>query len=231
MLDPNSINNLTNLKHMVVDGSYLTGRSEAVILVMNAETCKPIYGKYGLKETFPNLRQVFLEMKDLGCNPISATIDGLPATSKALYAVWPNIKIQRCVIHIQRQGLMWCRAKPKRRDAKKLRKILLDITNINNQHDKQKLLEMVEKWEWRYGFKIANAKEMGWIFSDLKRARSMLIKALNDSFCYLENPKIPHSTNLAEGCFSRLKGLLRDHRGIKGKRREQLFKWFLARRK
>jgi len=39
----------------------------------------------------------------------------------------------------------------------------------------------------------------GYVFSDIKRARSMLLRALPDMFHYLDNPLIPTSTNGLEG--------------------------------
>jgi len=209
----------------------LKSRRESAVVVMDGINSKPVFGKYGAKESYPCLIRLFLDMKSLCCNPISASIDGLPAVSRALRAVWPEIIIQRCIVHIQRQGLMWCRAKPKRTDAKKLRKIFLKITNIKTKEDEQEFKKLVVAWEDRYGYKIENSKETGWVFSDLKRARSMLLKAICNAFHYIENENIPKTTNSAEGCFSRLKGLIKDHRGIKGKRREYLFKWFIITRK
>lgn len=230
-IEPEPFKELGSVKYLVVDGTYMKSRSESAVIVMDAKRSKPVFGKYGAKENFSCLNKLFNEMKDLGCNPISASIDGLPAVSLALREVWPEIIIQRCIVHIQRQGLMWCRIKPNRTDAKKLRDIFLKITFLKTSEDVRKFIEEVYEWEKIYGRKIADSRSKGWVFSDLKRARSMLLKALDNSFFFIQNSNIPKTTNMAEGCFSRLKGLLRDHRGVNGKRREQLFNWFVLTRK
>ena len=52
-------------------------------------------------------------------------IDGLAGFKKVIEEVYPFSIIQRCIVHIQRQGLMWCRRNPKRPDAKSLRRLFL----------------------------------------------------------------------------------------------------------
>ena len=49
-----------------------------------------------------------------GSRLCSATVDGNRHLLRILRQVWPTIVIQRCLVHIQRQGLSWCRQSPKR---------------------------------------------------------------------------------------------------------------------
>ena len=62
--------------------------------------------------------------------------------------------------------------------------------------------------------------------SDLKRARSMILKALPDMFHYLDDKLIPFSTNSLEGYFSRVKWGYRNHRGMAEHKRINYFKWY-----
>ena len=118
------------------------------------------------------------------------------------------------MVHIQRQGLSWCRTYPKTVSARKLRDIFLQVTNIRTKEERDKFLELQAKWEQKYGRFIAMQPEKGRVFSDIKRARSMLLKALPDMFHYLDDPGIAFTTNGLEGYFSRLKGHYRQHRGL-----------------
>ena len=68
--------------------------------------------------------------------------------------------------------------------------------------------------------------ERGWVISDLKRARSMLIKALPHMFHYLDDPAIPTTTNGLEGYFARLKNHYRHHRGLAITLRPNYFAWY-----
>lgn len=215
-------------KYLVIDGTFLERRHEPVLIVLDATTRRPIFWAYGASESMKYLPYLFLSMKERGCTPHAATIDGNPAFTKALRLVWPDIRIQRCIVHVQRQGLMWCRRNPKRPDARHLRKLFVSLTNIVSWEDASIFLECWNRWEARYGKRLAQEKSRGWVQSDVKRARSMLEKALPYLFPFLDDPHIPHTTNLAEGCISRLKGLLTDHRGLRSQDRENLVNAFLS---
>ncbi len=158
--------------------------------------------------------------------PISCTIDGIPAVFKVLKELWPNIIIQRCLVHIQRQGMSWCRRSPKRTDAKHLRRIFKDVCYIDNHQQKHQFIERFKNWEERFGCQIENQAETGKVFSDIVRARSMLLNAIPNMFHYLDNPKIPKTTNALEGYYSRLKQNYRLHRGLTKNKLYSYFKWF-----
>ena len=161
-----------------------------------------------------------------GISPRSFTVDRLPAVIRALAYVWPDIIIQRCLFHIQRQGLKWCRSYPKTVEARKLRLLFLSIININTFEERDNFLLSVKEWEENYGCKIKDRPERGRVFSDLKRARGMLLNALPNAFHYLYDAKIAKTTNLAEGYFSFMKTRYRDHRGLSPLKRRAFFNWF-----
>ncbi|MBT9130269.1 MAG: hypothetical protein DDT40_01452 [candidate division WS2 bacterium] len=94
---------------------------------------------------------------------------------------------------------MWCRRPPKRTDAQKLRNIFLEVTKIRTKDDCDRFLSLVHEWEERYGQNIAKKLEKGRVFSDIKRARSILLKALPNMFHHLSYPQIPSSTNWIGG--------------------------------
>lgn len=146
---------------------------------------------------------------------------------RILRHVWPAIVVQRCLVHVQRQGLMWCRRFPKRTDAKHLRALFLKVMSIHTQKDRDQFIAELQNWERRHGTLIDRSPERGWVFSDLKRARSMLLSALPDMFHYLDDSSIPKSTNALEGYFARLKQRYRQHRGLARAHRDAYFRWFL----
>ncbi len=97
---------------------------------------------------------------------------------------------------------------------------------IRTKAERKHFLSQLAQWEHRYGPPIAFTPESGWVFSDLKRARSMLMVALPNMFHYLDDRKIPTSTNGLEGYFGRLKQKYRQHRGLAQRHREAYFRWF-----
>ena len=195
---------------------------------MNAIDHTIFSGSYNVSEQPRDLGALFQHLAQEGLSLHCATIDGNPALSQALLRQWPEIILQRCVVHIQRQGLSWCRRNPKRTDAKHLRRIFLDVTSIHSSDDRERFLKRVYAWETTYGTDIAATAEHGYIFSDLKRARSMLLSALPNMFHYLNNPLVASSTNALEGYFSRLKQRYRQHRGLSVRHRHRYFQWYLS---
>lgn len=211
---------------MIFDGTFLH-RPTSIVGLMDAKTNSVVSGKYGISENSERqLLSFFQPLKERLLSPVSCTVDGNPQAIKVLKVLWPSIIIQRCLIHVQRQGLMWCRRYPKRADARNLRDVFRQVTTIRTKEDKDCFLNRVWEWEEKYGQYIARQPEKGRVFSDIKRARSMLLKALPDMFHYLDNQNIPLSTNGLEGYFSRLKGHYRNHRGLKPSKRESYFNWY-----
>ena len=216
----------SSFKYLIFDGTFLN-RTESIVTLMNTEDQQIIAGAYGVRETSNSeLYDFFINLKHRGLNPLSLTVDGLKAVGVVIKAIWPDVTIQRCLVHIQRQGLQWCRVNPKRSDAKYLRKIFLMVANIRDSKDRNIFLGELRNWEEKYGLHIGKAKETGWVFSDIKRARSMLLKAIPYMFHYLNDPRIPKTTNSLEGYFSRLKSKYRNHRGLSKLKRYNYFQWF-----
>jgi transposase-like protein len=199
-----------------------------MVVIMDAVINQIFSGKYGVSENSERQLIGFLEpLKAKGLNPVSFTLDGNPQAIKVIKKIWPDIIIQRCLVHIQRQGLMWCRRYPKTAYARKLRDLFLKVTSIKTKEEYHEFISLIIQWEKRYGQQIAKQPEKGWVFSDIKRARSMLLKALPDMFHYLDDPAIPITTNGIESYFSRLKSHYRQHRGLSKNKLENYFSWYL----
>lgn len=217
--------NYCSIKYIICDGSLLNRRT-GIYAIMNSENHKIIDAAYGVREGVKDLKGFYQRLKSAGLEPLSATVDGNPQQIKYLRETWPKIKIQRCIVHIQRQGLSWCRKNPKRIESKSLRELLLVLTNVKTKEDSLRFIKGVEAWENRFGTSIESSSNRGRVFSDLVRARSMLLKALPNMFHYLDDTNITHSTNAVEGYFSRVKEHYRSHRGLSIKNRDAYFKWY-----
>lgn len=223
---PQTVQGLREYWHLIFDGTFLE-RPRSIVALMDADHRMLITGQYGVAENSDvQLQEFFQPLIRDGLYPRSFTVDGNPQVIKTIRKLWPEIIVQRCLVHIQRQGLSWCRTSPRTDYARELRKIFLKITRINTMAERDAFLQIVVDWEKRYGMPISIRRERGHVFSDIKRARSMLLRALPDMFHYLENPSIPVTTNSLEGYFSRLKTHYRQHRGLAMGKRSNYFGWY-----
>jgi len=213
-------------RYLLFDGTFLH-RPHSIAVLMDGQTHTLVRGQFDVRENSePELRAFFEPMMGEGLRPLSFTVDGNPQVIKVLRMLWPDAVIQRCLVHIQRQGLGWCRRSPKTAYARQLRQIFLRVSGIATTTDREAFLNLVATWEARYGTEIAARRETGRVFSDVKRARSMLLRALPDMFHYVDDPHISTTTNGLEGYFSRLKSHYRQHRGLSPLKRPNYFAWY-----
>jgi transposase len=216
---------LSETKHIIVDGSFLK-RPRGIYAAMDSETHRLLYAEVNVRESSEDLDRFYTKLSDAGLNPESATTDGNTAQTRQLKNHWSDIKLQRCIVHVQRQGLSWCRRNPKRTDAKHLRELLLKLTEVKTKDDSLRFTKGFYAWEKRFGTGIESSPNRGWVFSDIIRARSMVTKALPNLFHYIDDPKIAYSTNALEGYFSRVKEHYRLHRGLSKNNKINYFKWY-----
>ncbi len=224
---PETKDTLEHYQYLIFDGTFLH-RPVSLVTLMDGRSNTVISGQYGISENSDSQLLSFFKpliAKDL--QPTSCTVDGNPQAMRVLKSLWPEIITQRCLVHIQRQGLMWCRSYPKTVPARRLREIFLQVTNIRTYTERDRFLGKVNQWEEKYGWQMVTQPERGRVFSDLKRARSMLQKALPDMFHYLDDSNISFSTNGLEGYFSRLKSRYRGHRGLCKTKLHNYFHWYL----
>lgn len=222
---PAFISDLSSCRYFILDGTFIEER-RGLLVAMNAEDHSVVHGVVNVSEGPTDLNRFCQALSARGAKPNSATVDGNPHLIKALRRHWPNIIIQRCLVHIQRQGLSWCRRFPKSADARHLRKLFLRVNTIHTNKERDEFLQDLYRWENYYGSRITIKPERGRVFSDLKRARSMLLSAVPDMFHYLDDSHIPTSTNGLEGYFGRLKQKYRQHRGLAKYHRHAYFLWY-----
>jgi len=197
------------------------------MVVMDNATARVIGHCYHYRENYACSYGLFAQLKARGLEPSAITIDGNINVIRALKAAWPEITVQRCMAHIQRQGLAWLRRHPKLEASRQLRKILLGIADIRDDQGKQVFISDFIDWEKRYSSFVRELPSRDKVYGDLQRARSLIVHALPDMFHYLDDRNIAATTNRLEGYFSLLKELYRRHRGLSKKHRQNYFAWYI----
>lgn len=186
-----------------------------------------ISNRYCVRENYAVASSMFKELLFKQINPRAITTDGNTSVILAIKNIWPNVIIQRCLVHIQRQGLSWLRRFPKSQAAKDLRLLLLTVTDIKDHKQKKAFINSFNNWEKRYGKFVLSLPSSDKVCGDLQRTRSLVIHAMPDMFYYLEDSSIAPTTNKVEGYFSRLKEIYRRHRGMSKNKRSIYFQWHI----
>ena len=104
--------------------------------MMNAVDQKIIAHIYAHKESFRDAYSWFIDLKHQGLNPLYITTDGERSIMRAMKLVWPEAKLQRCLYHLQHEGMRWLRTYPKTESGKELRAILSKLSWIKTTKER-----------------------------------------------------------------------------------------------
>jgi len=145
----------------------------------------------------------------------------------------PEVLVQRCLVDIQRICLLWLTANPTYYAGKKLSALAGYIHLIKTHNDKVYFIQQLKKWEVKYN-SFLNEKSYKdqtgryWYKHTLIICSFITIKsALPNVFWYLENEKIPKTTNGIESYFGHLKNHLDLHRGLTKEHRINFIKRYI----
>ena len=176
-------------------------------------------------------------LKDLswrGVTPEVVVCDAQRGLLKAIREVWPQVKIQRCLIHVVRQARTWLTQHPRTKAGRELLVLVKELPRIQTKRQKRRWVRMFWRW-YRHHEKFLKDRSYSpsgkWWYTHrrLRGTRSLLKNALPDLFRFVTDPSIPKTSNHVEGGLnSRLKELFRCHRGFSLQRKLILAAWYLA---
>ena len=176
----------------------------------------------GFKSTYP----WFNALKSKGLNPDGITMDGELSVLRAIRITWPKVKVQRCLYHIQREGMRWLRSYPKTQAGRELRISLSTLCQVKNIKERNAFIKSYRQWLNQYNSFVQSLPKTNIAFKDLKRTIVLINNALPDMFRYISNPFLPATTNALEGFYSRLKADYRRHRGLSQNNKISYLKWY-----
>jgi len=190
---------------------------------------------YGLSdgEHYSEIKEDLSNLILLGLQIESITCDGHRSLLKAIKNICPEVKLQRCLVHIQRECKIWLTSNPKSFAGIELLRIVNHIHQIKSNQDHQLWLFELIGWHEKHKAFI-NEKTYSemtgryWYKHKMVRRSFIMIKnALPNMFEYLFNERIPKSTNALESFFGHLKSHLLLHRGLTKQNRKNFIKWYL----
>lgn len=190
-------------------------------------------------EHFSEIKEDLDNLIKLGVQIESITTDGRKSALKAIKKALPNVTVQRCLVHIQRMCLIWLSRFPKHLAGVELRALVVMLLRIKTLNDRLWWTGELNHWYSRHREYLSeknyneNTGRYWYKHKLLRRSYFTINRALPNMFHYLNNHKIPSTTNGIEGYFGHLKNHLDLHRGLSPKHRINFIKWyvFLANRK
>jgi len=166
--------------------------------------------------------------------------DGGTGFSKALKKAWPNTKHQRCVFHVFNQVKRYTTSRPNTAAGIELYGIAKDLLHLEKQSDAEKWIQKFIDWMNKYNRFLSQMTydESGNCrptHERLIKAQASLLKLIKEGtmFTYLDDElrkeidHLPTTNNQIEGGInSRLRAMLREHRGLSVERRIKAVYWW-----
>jgi transposase-like protein len=212
-------------KYVLFDGTYFH-KDGCLVLFMDALTQRVIINAYVATESYTTVHPMLLQLNALGLRPQALILDGHRMVIRAIREVWGAVIIQRCLYHIQREGLRWLRTYPKTEAAKELQKLLRFLPKIKDIEKKNLFLGSYAAWIETYKKLVSSLPSTTVAYKDLKRTMALITNAIPDMFHYLDDPNIHSTTNCLESFFSRLKADFRRHRGLSEIHKKSYLRWY-----
>ncbi len=213
----------------MIDGTYF--QDFCLLSYFDADLKYLQYYEIIKKENYKDFKLSLMALVAAGLNIRSITSDGEKGLILAIKDILPDALHQRCIIHVQRMSLIYLGRFPQSGAGRDLRIIVKSLHDIYNHEDKKNWIKRFRDWEVKY-HDFLNERSSIWADSklyrhyDIRRVRTLINNSLPSIFHYLNDNKIPKSTNGLESRFSYLKNNLRIHRGLSKKNRKSFILWY-----
>lgn len=149
---------LDAIQYSVKTDGKVVKRAAYVVLGINLDGIKDVLGIYiGENESSKFWLSVLTNLKNRGVKDVFiASVDGLSGFPGAINSVFPQTKIQRCIVHQIRNSLKYVSWKEKKEFAKDLKEV---YTSSDSEIGYDVLLSKEEKWSSKYAYVFKSWKE------------------------------------------------------------------------
>ena len=125
---------------LMADGTYVS-HNHCLLVLMDGSTGEVIRYRWCAHETIAAYRALFHDVPA----PDVLTCDGMRGMQTAAGAEWPKTRLQRCLVHVQRDARRDLTLKPKTQAGKELRKLSLELTRIETAEQAARWAEALER--------------------------------------------------------------------------------------
>lgn len=217
--------------NLLIDATYFSNNLCLVLYRDNTIKYTQLY-RLTDGEWYDEIREDLTNLLSMGVQIESITCDGHKALLKAIRKACRHVTVQRCLVHIQRMCRIWLTMRPKSEAAADLKIIVNKLHSIRTHEQRNYWLASLVKWHTDYEdfLKEKSYSSTGnyWYKHRLlRRSFTVIRRALPDMFHYLDNDKIPKTTNGIESFFGHLKSHITVHRGLSTQHRKNFIKWYL----
>jgi hypothetical protein len=217
--------NYHQVLYLIYDATYFH-KEGCLLNLMDGLSRQIIAHRWVRKESYSEAYQWFNDLYKQGLEPSYVTTDGEQSIMRAMRLVWPEAKLQRCLYHLQHEGMRWLRSKPRTEAGRQLRQLLRGLCHIKTIAQRDSFISSYVDWLVRWSDYIKSLPKSVIAYKDLQRTVVLIGNALPDMFYYLEDSKVCSTTNALEAFHSRLKSDYLRHRGLTKEHRISYLNWY-----
>lgn len=216
-----------------IDGIYL-GRKACVLICCDDEH---VLGWYLCKYEHSG---AWIALLSRIAEPAVVVSDGGSGFAKALKKVWPHARHQRCVFHAFCQVKRYTTSRPQTLAGIELYALSKDLLHLKTMTDADEWIDRFLTWKSKHNRFLSQMTRdeygrLRYTHERLMKAQDSLSRLVKEGtlFTYLDEDlkaqigKIPSTNNQIEGGVnSRLRAMLREHRGLSVERRIKAVFWW-----
>jgi hypothetical protein len=215
---------------LVVDAISLRGRRDVVLI--GRTLTRIIYWTFAEHENYDSWKEFFMNIQ----SPQVVVCDGRRGLLQALKEVYPDVTVQRCIIHIVRYARSLLTQKPRYEAGKKLSQLIIRLLRVRTRRQKRRWKRQFLRWCKKYERFLSERtygeeKKRSWWYTHkkLRTIRTLILHALPNIFTFIGHHPIPRTTNHVEGGINnRAKELRRRHRGLPLEKQQVMISLFLS---
>lgn len=221
---------------LVVDALSVVHRLLVVLISHDPLEQKPVWWSFASRETYAYWLALFRTIEARHIHPIFVVCDGHKGLIKALFEVWPRIRMQRCMAHVIRHARALLTQRPQTQAGQELLHLIKQLPRIRTRRHKRRWIRSYRRCLKRHHAFLkertphpVNKRKWWYTHRKLRAVRSLIKNSIDHLFTYVRHPHVPRTTNHVEGGInSRLAELLRSHRGLSPRHQQILVAWYLA---
>lgn len=232
----------------IVPEPFVTGEIYAFVVADATSVGKDVVGilrsethvltwDYGIRETSELWLRVFRAIP----RPSAVVCDGQKGILKALRLLWPDVVIQRCLVHVARNLRTKLTSHPKSEAGQDLQQLVDQLFSLRTEDDMAEFVALFlvlydrhETFLKQRTMNIDPTSSRAWWYThrSVRSAYRQIDQLIRDDqlFAFITHPELnlPHDSNGLEGGInSPLKELLHRHRGLTAPHQQRLADWYL----
>ena len=230
-------------RHTVMaDGTYM-GHGWCLIIAIDGQTGEVLDWQWCAHES----KAAYLALFSRLPAPDVLITDGLRGAEAACTQAWPGTRIQRCLVHVQRNTRTDLTSRPRLQAGRELKRLSDGLTSVETAGQAVRWGEALNAWHERWKDFIAertyarddpsnpkaSRRRWWWTHEELRRCYRRLERLFREGrlFAYLEpellkGGPVARTTNRLEGGVnSVVKDVLRNHRGLPEEHMRRACEW------